>query len=484
MELKQSLKLSQQLILTPQLQQAIKLLQVTRMELMDVVSAEIEENPLLEIDTDDDQQGATEEITETDSLLTTLNEKVADISLELTGDKDGKDDFDWGSYLEDSATPNSVVHYKSTDEETTWDNFLVKTPTLAEHLLWQLTLAPLNDEEFCVGEVIIMNIDDDGYLRITTDEIATCTNSSLEMVEKILEQIQDFDPAGIASRNLKECLLLQSKAMDAGNIVSNIIEQCLKELELRNYQQISKKLHISKEATMAGIKIIRTMNPKPGSIYSEEKAYPVIPDVFIIAHNGEYKVVLNEEGMPKLRINDFYRETILSSAVSAEKNDNKKYINERMQSAKWFIKSLEQRQNTIRKVVESIVKFQKDFFNNGAEYLKPLVLRDIADDVEMHESTISRVVSNKYVLTPRGTFLLKHFFSSALNTSVVGEMVASSAVKEEIKKILLEENQHKPYNDSQISMILKAKGIRVARRTVAKYREMMNILPSSSRKSF
>ena len=481
-ELKQNLKLSQQLVMTPQLQQAIKLLQVTRFELVDVIAQEIEENPLLEIEDDENTYAAPETLTETDSVFAMEGEKPVDSAKELMGDGDGKEDFDWGNYLEDYAV-QTLVRRKSDDEETSWDNFLTKAQTLIEYLMWQLKLTPLSIDEFSAGEFIIMSLDEDGYLRISIDEIAREVDCPTAEVESALTRVQSFDPPGVAARDLKECLLLQAENINADMVVKSVIENCLKDLELRNYSQIAKKVKRSEKEVMLAIDVIRKMNPKPGSAFSEDKAYPVVPDVSIIPDNDGYRIIINDDGIPRLRINTMYQEMIGNTKGEFDKSENKKYISEQMQAAKQLIKSIEQRQSTIYKVTESIVKCQKDFFDKGVGQLKPLILRDIAMDIGMHESTISRVVSNKYALTPQGTYLLKYFFSGSISTSD-GEMMASTAVKDEIRKILLVENQLKPYNDSQIAALLKDKGINLARRTVAKYREMMNVLPSSHRKKF
>ncbi|HNU79082.1 MAG TPA: RNA polymerase factor sigma-54, partial [Prolixibacteraceae bacterium] len=295
---------------------------------------------------------------------------------------------------------------------------------------------------------------------------------------------QSFDPPGIAARDLTECLLIQARLLGETNpLVEIIIRDHLKDLEMKNYPQIARKLKVEIDEVVQAVMVISNMDPKPGSAFQEEKVQTVIPDVYVYKSGDDYKIVLNDDGMPRLRISNFYREIMAGMDGGRDVDTGKRYIKERVQSATWLIKSIQQRQKTIYRVAESIVNHQRNFFEKGINYLKPLVLRDIAMDVEMHESTISRVVTNKYMQTPAGLFELKYFFSSGLSKGN-GENIASKSVKEEIRKLIAEENPRKPLSDNEIVMMLKASGIKIARRTVAKYREMINILPSSRRKKF
>ncbi len=483
-ELKQNLKLMQQLIMTPQLQQAIKLLQLSRLELVDTINQEMEENPLLEeVAPDDDQEISvnqdTEEITVTDREEIRVNERTE----ELTGEGDGRDDFDWGSYLEDYG-PMGVTYDRPDGDATSWDNMLAALPSLTDHLMWQLKLSRLTEREMYLGEQIIGNLDQNGYLMATVDEIAEQNKAETTEVETILGKIQEFDPPGIAARDLKECLLIQARLIGVlSPLMEAIIQGHLKDLELKNYNHISRKLRVQLQQVLHVVQLIGQMDPKPGRIYSEEKTQPIVPDVYVFKSGDEYKIVLNDDGLPRLRISNFYREIMGSHGGKANNETGKKYIREKVQSATWLIKSIQQRQKTIFKVADSIVRQQKDFFDGGMNYLKPLVLRNIADDVEMHESTISRVVTNKYMLTPRGIFELKFFFSSSINRTG-GDTIASKSVKENIRKIISKEDARKPLSDLEIVELLDKANITIARRTVAKYREMMGILPSSRRKRF
>jgi RNA polymerase sigma-54 factor len=477
-ELKQSLKLSQQLIMTPQLQQAIKLLQLSRIELVDMIQQEMEENPLLE-------ERAAEEFGEEGAPAPEVDDvKAVERTGEVTGEGDGKEDFDWDNYLEDYG-PMRVTYDREEDEGPSWENMLSRKTTLTDHLMWQLGLSRLTEAERKVGEQIIGNLDSSGYLVATIDEIAEQEKTGTDVVEKVLAKIQEFDPPGIASRDLKECLMIQAKILGAQNsLVEIIVRDYLHDLETKNYNNIAKKLKVPLAEVLDAIFLISRMDPKPGLVYSDEGPQYIIPDVFVFKVSEEYKIILNDEGLPRLRISNFYREILGGTSESANKAEEcKKYIKERLQSATWLIKSIQQRQRTIYRVTESIVKFQREFFDKGINFLKPLVLRDVADDVEMHESTISRVTTNKYMHTPRGIYELKYFFNSSISKTS-GDAIASKSVQEEIRKIIGGEDARKPLSDSEIVDILCGQGISIARRTVAKYREMMGILPSSKRKKF
>ena len=487
-ELKQNLKLSQQLIMTPQLQQAIKLLQLSRQELVEAINQEMEENPLLEEISPDEGTGeeAGEDF-ERDVLSAERdNIKAVEHTEEINVEKGaGTEEFDWASYLEDYG-PVGVTYGGKDGEETSWDNVLTEGQSLTRHLSWQMTLSSFSAEEERVCNQIIGNLDQNGYLCATVPEIAQLENVSEEFVERVLKKVQEFDPPGIAARNLQECLLIQARMLGVKNkIIDVIIREYLKELELKNYVHIAHKLKVPLREVEIAVLLISRMNPKPGSIYSEEKIQPIIPDVYVVKSGDEYKIILNDDGLPRLRISNFYREIMagISNHGHSDAENGKKYIKDKVQSATWLIKSIQQRQNTIYKVAESIVKFQKEFFDRGIDFLKPLVLRDIAGDIEMHESTISRVVNNKYMHSPQGIFEMKYFFGSSIKTTSEGT-IASKSVKEEIKQIISSEQPRKPYSDCEIVDLLKAKGINIARRTVAKYREMMGILPSSRRKKY
>jgi len=350
--------------------------------------------------------------------------------------------------------------------------------------MWQLLLSRFTEAEYRIGEQIIGNLDQNGYLVATLDEIAVQEKVAPAFVEEVLKKIQEFDPVGIAARDLRECLLIQAKmAGDARSLVERIILGYLKDLEVKNYPQIARKLKEPLDDVLAAVVIISHMDPHPGSVYNEERIQAIVPDVYVFKSGDDYKVVLNDEGLPRLRISNFYREIMGGMSAGVTQENGKKYIKERVQSATWLIKSIQQRQKTIYRVTESIVRFQREFFDRGISSMKPLILRDIADDVEMHESTISRVVTNKYMHTPRGLFELKYFFGSGIHKPGSDD-VSSKSVQDDIRKIIGKEDPRKPFSDRVIVARLGDSGISIARRTIAKYREMMGILPSSMRKKY
>jgi len=486
-ELKQNLKLSQQLIMTPQLQQAIKLLQLSRMELVETINQEMEENPLLEEVSPDEgnDEEVHAEITEDIRPVEREDVKAIERAEELNVEGDSREEFDWTNYLEDYG-PVGITYGGRDTEEHSWDNVLTESQSLTKYLMWQMKLSSFTEDEIRVCTQIVCNLDQNGYLCASVPEIIHLENVSEEFAEAVLKRVQEFDPPGIAARNLQECLLIQARMLGVKNkIIEVIIKDYLKDLELKNYVHIAHKLKVPLRDVEIAVLLISRMNPKPGSMYSEDKIQPIIPDVYIVKAGDEYKIILNDDGLPRLRISNFYREIMagLTDHGHGEEESGKKYIKDKVQSATWLIKSIQQRQNTIYKVAESIVKFQRDFFDRGIDFLKPLVLRDIASDIEMHESTISRVVSNKYVHSLQGIFEMKYFFGSSIKRTSEGT-IASKSVKEEIKQIVSGEKPKKPYSDCEIVDLLEAKGINIARRTVAKYREMMGILPSSKRKKY
>ncbi|PKN76303.1 MAG: RNA polymerase sigma-54 factor [Deltaproteobacteria bacterium HGW-Deltaproteobacteria-10] len=488
-ELKQNLRLSQQLIMTPQLQQAIKLLQLSRLELVDTINQEMEENPLLEETLPDDGSEDEVRMANEDDVQSIEKQdvKVIERTEEITGEGDGREEFDWSNYLEDYG-PVGVTYDRKDAEAPAWDNIITESQSLTEHLMWQMKLSPFTEEEVRVGSQIVGNLDQNGYLCATVQEISQLEQVAEEFVEAVLKKVQEFDPAGVAARDLQECLLIQARMLGVENqVIEVIIKDHLKDLELKNYVHIARKLKIPLREVENAVLLISNMEPKPGSMFSEEKVQSIIPDVYVVKSGDEYKIILNDDGMPRLRISNFYREVMAGVGGHGDHNEEengKKYIREKVQSATWLIKSIQQRQKTIYKVAESIVKFQRDFFDRGISFLKPLILRDVADDVEMHESTISRVVTNKYMHSPRGIFEMKYFFGSSIQRTTSGETIASKSVKEEIKNLVSQEDPKKPYSDCEIVDLLEKKGINIARRTVAKYREMMGVLPSSKRKKY
>lgn len=479
LEIRQQLKLTQQLVMTPQLQQAIKLLQLSRTELEIVVRQELEENPILEEGVD-----TLEEKDDPEADKETEEDKAASEEVqELKENPEEFNDVDWQTYLEGNhLSGTSSEMYEGDDDRPSYENLLTKKGCLGDHLLWQLNLSRIaNDEQLAAAE-IIGNIDENGYLQASVEEIVSGSGLAMPIVERALSLVQDFDPPGVASRNLQECLLKQVQQLGMeDSLVERILQHHMAELETRKYPAIAKSLEESLDDVLGAARIISGLDPRPGRAYSQEDIHYITPDIFVYKIGDEYVVVLNDEGLPNLRINSFYRNALSGSANVDEKAGE--YIQEKLRGAMWLIKSIHQRQRTIYRVTKSIVKFQKEFFEKGIEHLKPLVLRDVAEDIEMHESTVSRVTTNKYVQTPRGLFELKYFFNSGINTTV-GASIASESVKSKIKEIVAGENIKKPFSDQKIVDMLRQQGIDIARRTVTKYREMLGIRSSTERKRF
>ncbi len=473
LQLKQSLNLSQQLIMTPQLQQAIKLLQLSRLELLETITQEMETNPLLE-----EQSG--EEGEEERTFEEEPKEADEQSTPEVTIAETVNEDMDWEAYLAEYNTGWADTPYEGGRDLPTFENMNANKTSLHSHLMWQLNLSDLDENQREIGIHIIGNLDDDGYLKVSIDELSQSTHCPQEVVSETLRLIQTFDPVGVAARDTRECLLLQARFQNLeGTIVEDIIMHHMDNLENKRYDRIARALSIPIQEVLSSVSIITNFEPKPGRQYTDDETIYISPDIYVFKVGDDYEIVLNEDGMPKLKINNYYK-TILSSK-DALGQGTREYIQEKLKSAAWLIKSIHQRQRTIYKVTESIVQFQRNFFDKGVTHLKPLVLRDVAEHIQMHESTISRVTTNKYVHTPQGVFELKYFFNSAIN-SMEGDSVASESVKEHIRNIIKSENKKKPFSDQEVAEKLKDYNINVARRTVAKYRETLGILPSRKRR--
>jgi RNA polymerase sigma-54 factor len=473
LELRQQLKLTQQLIMTPQLQMAIKLLQLSRLELMETIRTELEENPALE------------EIPE-GSSADQLGDQAENIATEASAEKEVtieeklQEDIDWSNYLDEYNTPGRV-HFEAEDKDTPrFESFIARKESLNDHLLWQFIMTKPGMEEERIASLIIGNLNKDGYLDVSPEEVAEMSGSPLEKIEEILSLMQTFDPIGVCARDLRECLLIQAKHLGfEDTIVTDIISDHLQHLEKKNYKAICKALKKSMDEVVSAINVIKSLEPKPGRQFSDDTPQYINPDIYVYKLDNDFVILLNDDGMPKLRVNSFYKNSISrGKKISGDAED---YIQDKMRSAAWLIKSIHQRQKTIYRVMESILKFQRDFFENGIAYLKPMVLRDVAQDIGMHESTISRVTTNKYAFTPQGIFELKYFFNSSIRRAH-GGAIASASVQDKIRQIILSEDPKKPYSDDKIAQLLKKDEIHIARRTVAKYREMLRVLPSNKRK--
>ncbi len=473
LELRQQLKLTQQLIMTPQLQMAIKLLQLSRLELMETIRTELEENPALEEIPDNT---ASEQLVE----QTEATVEQAPAEKEVTIEDKLQQDIDWSNYLDEYNTPGRA-HFESEDRDTPrFESFIARKESLNDHLLWQFIMTKPNKEEERIASLIIGNLNKDGYLVVSTEEIADMSGSPSEKVEEVLSLMQSFDPVGVCARDLRECLLIQANHLGfEDTIVSEIISEHLPNLEKKNYKAICKALKKSMDEVVSAINVITSLEPKPGREFSEETPQYINPDIYVYKLDNDFVIMLNDDGMPKLRVNSFYKSSITGGKKIS--NDAEDYIQDKMRSAAWLIKSIHQRQKTIYRVMESILQFQREFFEKGIAHLKPMVLRDVAQDIGMHESTISRVTTNKYAFTPQGIFELKYFFNSSIRRSH-GGAIASASVQEKIRQIISSEDPKKPYSDDKIAQLLKKDEIHIARRTVAKYREMLKVLPSNKRK--
>jgi RNA polymerase sigma-54 factor len=365
---------------------------------------------------------------------------------------------------------------------------MVKKEDLFDRLMDQLSGLRMNDAERRISELIIGNLDDDGYLKLPDVDgdplIRLCNEADVPMAvgSKMLRKIQHLDPVGCGARDLLECLMIQVQAMKepAAQLLQVMIKKHMKLLESKNLPAIARDLKVTLDEVITASKLLQKLDPKPGRNYSGEEAQHITPDVFVHKVGEEYHVVLNDDGLSKLRVSDAYRRALRNGALNPKQ---KEFVQEKMRSAQWLLRSIQQRQRTIHKVTESIVKFQRDFFDKGIAHLKPLILRDVAEDIEMHESTVSRVTTAKYVHTPQGIFELKYFFNSSI-ARTGGDDIASEAVKNHIKQLVGTENPKNPYSDQKIVELLKAQGIEIARRTVAKYREVLGVLPSSKRKKY
>lgn len=472
LEQKLSVRMSQRLIMTPSLQQAIKLLQMSKLELVEEIQQEMTENPVLEEAAEEgpaaperaaqDSDGASEE---------TPPDPFAEI--------------DYEAYFQDvdtSYVPPAPRETRS-EELPSFENTLAESTSLADHLEWQLAMAASRDLERNIGSSIIGNLNEDGYLRTGLHEIAEMGPWPLEDVERALALVQSLDPAGVAARDLVECLVLQLRHLgQEGTAAETIVRHHLDKLQARKYRDLAEELNLDIEDLMAEIEIVTGLDPRPGQKYNVSSSRYVVPDVYVVKIDDEYQVLLNEDGLPKLRISPVYRRMVERGAAGDTPADAKEYVRNKLRSAFRLIKSLEERQRTIYKVARSIVKFQRDFLDYGIERLRPLVLKDVADDIGMHESTVSRVVNNKYMHTHRGLYEMRFFFHSGIATIAGGESVSSLTVKDRIKKIIAAEDARKPLSDASIVGILRSEGLQIARRTVAKYREEMRIPSSSSRK--
>lgn len=494
------LKFGQHLTMTPQLQQAIRLLQLSSLDLQQEIQEALDGNPLLESDEPQDDFESLEEYNQTKKQKEDQNNKennsqdnneqeeysVRDSHDEMTN-QDIPDqlptDSTWDDHFTQGSGSGSSSSNYSSDEDTVYQGETIDS--IRDHLLWQMDLTPFSPLDRGIAIAIIDAIDDSGYLTVSTEDILESLGNEeveLDEVECVLKRIQVFDPIGVASRTTQECLLIQLNqfADDTPwlNEAKLVIKNYITLLGNRDYRTLLRKAKLKEDDLKQIMKLIQSLNPRPGNSVVAEEAQYIVPDVSVKKIKNKWVVELNPESVPKLRLNAEYA----AMSKTARNTADSQFIRSHMQEAKWFIKSLESRNETLLKVARCIVKQQQDFFEHGEEAMKPMVLNDVAEEVEMHESTISRVTTQKYLHTPAGIFELKYFFSSHVSTENGGEC-SSTAIRALIKKLVSAENPAKPLSDSKIAELLADQGIKVARRTIAKYRESLSIPPSNQRKS-
>ncbi len=496
------LKMGQQLTMTPQLQQAIRLLQLSTLDLQQEIQEALDSNPMLEreeegddLDNSDPMAESIEKKSESPSTDAPEQSEPDNHYEEPINTVENLEEGDWGDRIPNELPVDTAwedIYQTSasslpSNDDDEWD-FTTRTSSgesLQSHLLWQLNLAPMSDTDRLIAATLIDCINPQGYLDETLEEVLESFDPELEIeldeIEVVLRRIQQFEPAGIGARDLRECLLLQLRQLPERTAwLSEAIKLVSDHLDIlggRDYSLLMRRMKLKEDELRQVIDLIQTLNPRPGSQIEAGEPEYVVPDVIVRKHNGRWLVELNQDAMPRLRVNAQYAGFVKRADSSADNT----FMRNQLQEARWFIKSLLSRNETLMKVSTQIVEHQRGFFEHGDEAMKPLVLHDIAEAVGMHESTISRVTTQKFMHTPRGIYELKYFFSSHVSTSEGGEC-SSTAIRAIIKKLVAAENAKKPLSDSKIAGLLEEQGIQVARRTVAKYRESLGIAPSSERK--
>ena len=477
LELKQRLKFSQQLQMTPQLQQAIRLLQLSRLELGEFISEQLAENPVLE---ESDETSSVPENTEEQAITEHIT-GAADIVDNIT--PEGNSEVDWENLarMKEAAQQSPATRQRDNDGVPHYENVATRAQSLSEHLSQQIAELGFSEAELRVAALIIGNLDERGYIAGELNEICQREYVSADELTEVLDTVQRLDPSGVGARDLQECLLIQLRNSKRKNgIVERIVERHLPLLVTRNFQVIARDLGITIEQVIENVQIISDLEPNPGRQFGAEAVQYITPDVYVFKSSDKWIVSLNEEGLPQVKISNHYRE-LFSDQKRGSKD--RSYVSGKLKEAEWLIKSIQQRQSTIYRVTRGIVDKQRDFFEHGIEHLKPMILKDIAKELDLHESTISRVTSAKYAHTPRGIFELKFFFNSAV-AGTKGAGVASETVKRSIATLVRNEDPKRPHSDQALVEMLEKDGIQLARRTVAKYREQLNIPPSNKRKKF
>lgn len=483
MKMGQSQKMIQSMVIAPQLQQAIKMLTLTHQEMTDMIAQELVENPMLEENDNNDNSDGNEEpqgdggdVTGTFDL-DQLNQ-AADQQNTST-----KDDFDWDKYLEPFADYSSNVksHTETGDEEyPQFENMVTKTESLAEHLNWQIRMEDLGEVDFLLAELIIHNINDDGFLEESLEKILENTDFNLSRAQEILKIIHRLDPVGCGTSGTKEALMVQAEHLDETPFsLVKIIELHLDDLYRNHFDVIQKKLHITLDEVKLCEQILANLNPRPGRQISSEEPQYIVPDIYVREVSGEFVVEINNDGIPDLKISKQYKSLLKQPEQDSK---SKEFVKDKLRSALWLLKSIENRQKTIIKVANAIVKFQPDFLSRGKEYLRPMILKDVAQEIGMHESTVSRVTTNKYMHTPMGVYELKYFFNTGVGGKTGGDSTPGEVIRMKLKTFIDKEDKKNPLSDDKLVMLLKESGMDLARRTVAKYRDELGILSSSRRK--
>ena len=501
MDLRLDLRLSQKLVMTPQLQQAIKLLQLSRLELQQTLSQHLVENPLLEdlsndVQDEEVQQGEEGSVEVKDATSQEGESEGEGTAPEPEKDVEPLTSEEWDSVLDGDWRAGPMEQAAASDDDfPSYEQTLTKATSLEEHLEWQLRLSSLGGKDRFIGRAIIGNLDENGYLRVTIEELAEDSQATLDEVETVLSQVQSFDPAGVAARDLRECLLIQLGYLACdpigigeylhshrkNDLVAAVVSEHLPDLQKKRYTNVSKALGGPVEEIYEAVRVIECLEPKPGRPYSSDSNTTIIPDVYVMKYEGEWVVLLNEDGLPRLRVSPYYRRLMTNQSENQE--STKTYFEEKLRGAQWIIRSIDQRNKTIVKVVTSLVKFQEAFLEKGIQHLRPLVLKQVAEDVGMHESTISRVTTNKYMHCPQGILELKFFFNAGIQrTAAHGEEMSSVTVREMIREMVAQEDALRPLKDQEIVARLRTKDIIIARRTVAKYRAELHIASASQRK--
>jgi RNA polymerase sigma-54 factor len=497
--MRQELRMSQQLVMTPQLQQAIKLLQLSRPELSDLVRNELLENPLLEeqqeigTSTEEEPQSSVEmqdavDARPADSMVAAPEPERQEVQAEQ---QSAGDEFDWEAYIRHQSLAGSApgTGVRPESDLPGVDQTVSRPESLVDHLMWQVRLSGWSELDEEIAEYLIRSLSPAGYLHhVSVVQVARTLGTSTLGVEQVLRRVQALDPLSIGARNLAEALWIQvcnPEQPIEDPLVRALIAEHLPDLEGRKYPQIARDTGESLEEVYEATKLVMALEPRPARSFVSEAPQYVTPDVYVHKIGDEYVVTLNDDGLPKLRISNYYRAALAADpkAHGGAEAKAKDYITERLRSAQWLIRSIQQRQRTILKVTRSILKFQREFFEKGPQFLRPLILRDVAVDIEMHESTVSRVTTNKYVHTPQGIFELKYFFNAGIARRD-GSELASEAVKEKIRRLIAAEDTRKPYSDQKLVDLLREEGIDIARRTVAKYREQLSVLSSAKRRKF